>query len=696
MPPFPSLTPDPGSHLRLWFYAAVGLLLDWLDTVGGESASERFPFLAGYRQEILGQVADTAAPGQTGSALVARWLRLIRAWEASLPPEAAAWPIRRLTAAGLQSEHLLGLLLAGLVEEDARFGALYAALQPVPDESRPTVGLLGDLLRGLHPDAEPAGWRIASVLAERGLVVLEAPERPRAARALRVPEPVWDAVRGERPAHPSAGLTRYDADAFMPPGELRRLLPREIAARLERAPDLLRSGAIGGIVLRGMAGSGRVATLGSLARATGRGLLVLDAPSPADLPAGCRLLGPLAMLYGAVPAIALEPGPGQSVELPPLPGYSGPIGATLGPEGALHGEALTHCITLKLPPPGPAARRTHWESVLGPSHNGQAAVLDQISARFHLSGGTIQRAGKLALAYAALDGRGPDDVGPADVQEACRALNRQSLDALATRLEPGGGWPDLVMADSTRQELEGLALRCKQRESVLARLGPAFGRGVTRGVRALFSGPSGTGKTLAARTLAAVLGLDVYRVDLASVVDKYVGETERNLSRLFARAEEQDVILLLDEGDSLMTGRTDVHSANDRYANLETNYLLQRLESYEGILVVTTNAAGRIDRAFQRRMDVLVEFSAPDIAQRHRIWQLHLPSEHVVPDGFLRTVATRCVLSGGQIRNASFHATVLALDAEQPVDRLHLAAAVAREYRKLGAASPLGTVGYRG
>jgi ATPase family associated with various cellular activities (AAA) len=687
MPPFPSLPHDPGSHLRLWFYAAVGRLVDSVDSAG---AIERFPFLAGYRQEMHAHL-----PGDAPGTLSERWLVLMRTWEAALPPESAAWPLRRLTAAGLGSEHLLGLLLAGLVEEDARFGALYAALQPLPDETRPTVGLLGDLLRPPEPDREPPGWPVARVLSEHGLVMLEASDRPRAARSLRVPEPIWDALRGERPARPAPGLTLYEADAFVPPGELHRLLPAELASRLARAPELLRSGAIGGVVLRGMAGSGRVATIGSLARATGRRLLVLDGPAPAGLEAGCRLLGPLATLYGALPVVSLELGPGQSVELPPLSGYVGPIGATLGQDGALHGDALAGCVSLKLPPPGPAARRVHWETVLGPARNGQAAVLDQISARFHLSGGTIQRAGRLALAYAALDGRGPDRLRAADVQDACRALSRQSLDALAVRLEPGGGWGELVTSESTRRELEELTLRCRQREWVLTRLGPAFGRGVTRGVRALFSGPSGTGKTLAARTLAAELGLDVYRVDLASIVDKYVGETERNLSRLFARAEEQDVILLLDEGDSLMTGRTDVHSANDRYANLETNYLLQRLEGYEGILVVTTNAAGRIDRAFQRRMDVLVEFSAPDVAQRHRIWQLHLPPENGVPEGFLRTVATRCVLSGGQIRNAAFHATVLALDAELPLDQTHLAAAVAREYRKLGAASPLGAVASR-
>jgi SpoVK/Ycf46/Vps4 family AAA+-type ATPase len=209
------------------------------------------------------------------------------------------------------------------------------------------------------------------------------------------------------------------------------------------------------------------------------------------------------------------------------------------------------------------------------------------------------------------------------------------------------------------------------------------------GVRALFSGPSGTGKTLAARLLAAVLQKDLYRLDLSAVVNKYIGETEKNLNQVFARAEELDVILLLDEGDALLTQRTDVQTANDRYANLETNYLLQRIESFSGILIVTTNAGERIDSAFQRRMDVVIDFRPPDAAERWAIWQLHLPPTHVVPQPLLEEVAHRCLLSGGQIRNAVLHATLLALDDGGIVTAGHVEAALQREYRKAGAVCPL-------
>jgi SpoVK/Ycf46/Vps4 family AAA+-type ATPase len=207
-------------------------------------------------------------------------------------------------------------------------------------------------------------------------------------------------------------------------------------------------------------------------------------------------------------------------------------------------------------------------------------------------------------------------------------------------------------------------------------------------VRALFEGPSGTGKTLAARVLATELGVDLYRVDLAAVVNKYIGETEKNLGRVLARAEDLDVVLLLDEGDALLGRRTDVKSSNDRWANLETNYLLQRLESYAGVVIITTNAARHIDPAFRRRMDAVASFALPDAEARWQLWHLHLPADHVVPADVLENVSVRHAFTGGQIRVASITATLLALGAETAVGATELAAAVEGEYRKAGASIP--------
>ena len=205
----------------------------------------------------------------------------------------------------------------------------------------------------------------------------------------------------------------------------------------------------------------------------------------------------------------------------------------------------------------------------------------------------------------------------------------------------------------------------------------------------LFTGPSGTGKTLASRLLAASLGKDLYRLDLAGVVDKYLGETEKNLERVLEHAESLDVVLLIDEGDSLMAKRTDVQSSHDRYANLETNYLLQRFDTFEGIVVVTTNAEQHLDAAFERRMDVVVDFAAPGPSERRRLWTVHLPPGHRVEDELISELAARCALTGGQVRNVVLHACLLAVEEDRSLTSGDLLAAVRREYGKQGARCPL-------
>jgi len=335
-------------------------------------------------------------------------------------------------------------------------------------------------------------------------------------------------------------------------------------------------------------------------------------------------------------------------------------------------------------PPAEAQRALFWQASGLPL---DAAATATVANRFLLTGGRIMRAAPLARNRMLLDGR--TEAGPEDVRTAMRGVNRQVLETLATPLPSVGGWSSLVAAPRVAEQLDLLEARCRSREQILAHVGPAFANSLNRGVRALFSGPSGTGKTLAARALAGSLQMDLYRVDLASVVNKYIGETEKNLNRIFTYAEELDIILLLDEGDSLMTRRTDVKGANDRYANLETNFLLQRLESYEGIILITTNAAQRIDQAFVRRLDVTVDFGLPEAEERRLLWRLHLPEDHRIDDAFLEKAVLRCKLSGGQIRNTALHAGLLALRRGGRVTAAEFADALQREYRKAGHPYPL-------
>ena len=501
------------------------------------------------------------------------------------------------------------------------------------------------------------------------------------------PAAVWDAVTGrlslQPQPQPHAALRRQPADSFPPLPDL--ILPCGLQEQVARLPRLLLDRQIDAVVLRGMSGSGRRTALGAVARALGRDVLLCESAGPNGLDAEARqLLGPLAVLTGALPVLRCDPAPGEALDLGVLPGYRGAVGITIGRHGGLKGALMTKALTLALPPPAAEARRRFW---LASGVEIAEQDLRRLTEEFLLTGGAIRRVAALGANYAALDAR--TAVTPQDAQQALAALNRQALETLATPLEPIPGWEAVVVGETLLADLQALAARCRGREGLRGQAGRAFRHSLNRGVRALFGGPSGTGKTLAARALAGVLELDIYRVDLAAVVNKYIGETERNLNQLFSRAEELNVVLLLDEGDALMARRTEVSNANDRYANLETNYLLQRLEAYEGIVIITTNAAQRIDTAFLRRLDMVIDFAPPDVAERWRIWQAHLPAEHAVSARMLKEVAVRCALTGGQIRNAALHATLLGMGASGTVGDAEIEAALLREYRKAGAAFPL-------
>jgi hypothetical protein len=394
--------------------------------------------------------------------------------------------------------------------------------------------------------------------------------------------------------------------------------------------------------------------------------------------------GALAVLLKAMLVVELAPGTGEAALLPSLHPPSLPLGVALGVGGGVTGPRADQAVVVQLELPGRAERHVLWQRCQLESTPDDQVL---ISARFRLASGNIGRTTQLARGKAALAGR--THVQASDILEATRVLDRQGLETLARRLPGTGDLTRLSAGERTLEELEHFARRCRQREALPAALAQLPGGRLNCGVRALFSGPTGTGKTLAARLLAGTLQKDLYRLDLSSVVNKFIGETEKNLNRLFDSAEELDVMLLLDEGDALLTQRTDVHSANDRYANLETNFLLQRMETFQGILIITTNARNRIDAAFERRMDVVVEFSAPSAEERWQLWQGHLPSSCTIDQQRLAEVATECELTGGQIYNAALHATLLALDNGGVVTSDHLEVAVRREYRKRNARCPL-------
>jgi hypothetical protein len=690
--PFACFPHSPAAHFHFVYYGAVlRLLRRAMDRLpSAEEAYEQFPFLIEYNNEL----ADFGLQGMNLEQAVGWWDESLAAWERNASVRLPLLELCR--AAGLGGDSLVLWITVGLIEEDARWGRVFEMLHGAGAQPRPTLGLLQSWRR----DDAAFVRRTLDRLQGCGLVEVVNPESPHPEWAYQIPGLIWNALRGED-ENAGESLRLNGWLAYDGPGRIdaldKLILPEELAGKVERLPALLASGEVGAVIVRGPLNNGRKTLLGGLGRALGMGRLEIRAavqnglvvPRGSDpRGTGWQALGPLATLRQALPVISLDLPPGEKAELPALSAYRGPIGLALGSDGSVGGDPVERAVTICLEMPSPGERRRHWAACAG---NLPADDLDVFAERFRLTGGNIRRVSALARSIAALDQRGHFGLG--DVQQASRALNRQALETLAHRLEPlsegRSGWNLLTVDGHTQEELNTLESRCRCRERLPGSVGPAVGRQLNSGVRALFSGPSGTGKTLAARVLAGVLQKDLYRLDLSAVVNKYIGETEKNLSQAFDRAEELDVVLLIDEGDALLTQRTAVNTSNDRYANLETNYLLQRVESFQGLLIVTTNAAGRIDGAFLRRMDVVVEFHAPEPEERYAIWQMHLPAGHALDPEFLQEAAVRCALTGGQIRNAALHAVLLALQDGGVVTDGHLFAAVEREYRKRNALCPL-------
>jgi hypothetical protein len=654
-------------------------------STGTTAGDGRLASAPALRELVTRQIAQVLA----GSAHTAGDPQACPPWLAGYADPGAAQTVTEVDGplGRLELADALLLTAAGLVEHDVRFGALFAHLQAPLESRRPCVGLLRWLLPGAPDEIAgsglPGGGADLAVraqrLARRGLLHLDNPGDPRSEWVVRIPVPVWDLVQTGQ-LHDvvlPAGLTFRPAGSF-PPLDALALGP-DAAEIVTRLPGLVADGGLGAVVVRGSTGSGRTTVLGALAATLGRDLLVYDG-SPGDQ--GWALFGALASIGPVLPVVRCAAAAGETITFPRLDGVTVPLGVVAGRGGGLAGDALDPAVTVVLGGCDRAARRRLWAGLGGPATE---AELDLVADRFHLSPGNIHRVAPVAAVTARAAGR--TRLTAADVATAARTLNRQGLETLATRLDPLPAGSPPVLSPAAADEFETLVLRCRHRERLSAAGGGPGG--LNQGVRALFSGPSGTGKTFAARHLATALGLDAYRVDLSAVVNKYIGETERNLDGLLTAAESLDVLLLLDEGDALMTRRTDVSDANDRYANLETNFLLQRLETFEGIVVVTTNAGSRIDPAFLRRIDVTVDFVPPGAALRRQIWTAHLPAGHRVGPELLSEVVRRCDLTGGQIRNAALHATLLSLESGAEVGDGDLVAAVRREYRRAGASCPL-------
>jgi hypothetical protein len=328
----------------------------------------------------------------------------------------------------------------------------------------------------------------------------------------------------------------------------------------------------------------------------------------------------------------------------------------------------------------PAPVTDVWRQVLG--DGSFSSDLAAATATFRLTPHQALRATEATSVYAAAR-RGSIDAEA--VRAGARAQNGSGLEALARRVCPRATVDDLILAEPAAGQVLETATRARLRQRVV---GEWQMRGVGSrgsGITTLFVGPSGTGKTLAAEVIAHSLGLDLYVVDLSSVVDKYIGETEKNLERIFNGAQGLNGVLFFDEADALFGKRSAVSDAHDRYANIEVAYLLQRMEQFDGISILATNLTANLDDALARRIDLRVVFPQPEAPERRRLWARHLPPALPLTDDVdIDFLASAFRLSGGEIRNVTIAAAYEAASSNEAVGMAHLVRAIAREYRKLG------------
>ena len=639
------------THLRLSLFSVVLRAIELAGDV--EEMVRGHPFIEDYLEDLA---QATGEPRPSAEA----WTDALRAWSVGHDH----LPLNRLRVAGLSEVALAILLTLGFAEEDPRLVGLFGTCDHM------TVGMLVAMCHGAGLQEGAVGAEIAR-LRDIGMVALHNSTGLRHSWEYGVTAEVWDALAGLPRFPEGLELTPVaelpDADAFVPPTDPFGSPQSLVELLRDRQPILC---------LRGPKRNGRHLFAGALMKMLGKPLLSINSAVPPE-PSRWALIGVLACLADAGVLVELALGPGEDQLLPAFPLGNPPLIVIAGNSGGIRSAGRCPIVTVRLPAPDAGARALLWHRAAGLEPD----LAQTLAKRFRLTSGNLVRAAEGAM-FRSNGGT----IDPDTVQEEVCNLQDARLETVARRVEPGAECDLIALEEDSFEELHALASRCRHRED-LNRDAKGAAPGQT-GVRALFAGPSGTGKTLASRWLARRLGKDLYRLDFAASVSKYIGETEKLLDRAFAAAEDLDCILLIDEGDALMAGRTAVGSANDRYANLETNFLLQRLEAFDGIVIVTTNAYERIDKAFARRIDAVIHFRAPDEMLRFAILDRHLGS-HQASTALLEEIACRCALTGGQLRNIAQHARLLALDGGRKIADDDLRAALLREYRKIDGHCPL-------
>lgn len=622
--------------------------------------------------------------------------------------------LRRLSAAhGLDAmdEDLLLLALApGL---DQSFGRLLAGLRRSISGARPDIDLALSLLTADLGERLGALQRLSpqAPLIAGGLLHLRArrPQDDLMSLTLHVPERVQRALLGEVAPTVGGGPAEGASRLVQAPralstvmlgaeeGErLRALLaawPRLKARRGEAAGAAL-------VLVSGPSGSGKTAAAEGIAAALGRAALVVDAAAlggrladPAgalrELMAEARAEGALLcfddgeLLLGS----RLQGNRALSALLRELDRWPELVVMTTSAEGVLDPAAARRVLLrVELGFPSARQREVLWRRALPAAlASDEALDLAFVAQKYEFTGAQIEAAAQMAVAQALC--RGEDgQVVAADIDDAARGQLRHHLAQLAVKTTNHLTMDDVILPDALKRTLRSILAAVRNRRRILEEWG--FGERMTTGLglTMLFRGESGTGKTLSAEILASELAMPLYRVSISRIVSKYIGETEKNLEKAFREAQVAGAMLLFDEADAIFTKRVEVSSANDRYSNMEVNLLLQELERFEGVAVLTTNMDTSIDDAFERRLNYKLDFPFPDAELRTMIWRRLLPRQAPVSldEEQLRWLGEQFELSGGSIKNVLLRAAYAAAEARGSIDVDRVEEAAVQEYRELG------------
>ncbi len=571
------------------------------------------------------------------------------------------------------------ILLCFAPEEDPAFADLFAYLQDQASRKYATLHLALTLFGN---DARARNSFLPSAPLRRyALVELVNDPLPATALAhqpLRLPARVADYLRGVNRLSTAVSpyLTPLPPLPIAPSHEqLADQLSRWLANHASEPPV---------VNLVGSQDVGRQAVAQAVCHRTGLQLVKLRLPDPAE----ALLLRPLFAREAVLSQMAyyLEMTPGTPADTPwatAVPSWLEQLEAVLlvGSTERMVWERPSITVSVHRPPS--SEQYQLWQQALAPqllsSHHNLAALVQQ----FNFGPGAIVVAANAAKIQAQL--RASDNgafITPSDLWQACRQQSGPRLGQLARRIDPVYAWDDIVLPANLMQQLQELAAQGAQRHRVYETWGFGAQMNRGRGISALFAGPSGTGKTMAAEILANALALDLYRIDLSGVVSKYIGETEKNLKQVFDAAEQSGAILFFDEADALFGKRTEVKDSHDRYANIEVNYLLQRMEEYGGLAILATNRKSALDKAFLRRLRFLLDFPFPDANGRFHIWQKVFPAQAPLNEVDFATLA-RLEIPGGNIRNIALNAAFLAAAQDSPIEMTHIMAAARREYAKI-------------